>query len=222
MSDNRLFRTVSLPYCQAVMLESWDAPRGRFFVAYRARRGFTALLGNGVVDEFRTLSGPILLSPSALLGSIYDAGMRLAESRHLEAPIDTGWPPLTIGIDAATPTLLPGWQDEMLDAIRAIQSRGSVPWASNRQSDAIDGLSIDVLRCSQAGESVATVIITSIPLLPAQLERLADMDAAPVTVAVSTGNRLPHIEAGELHQVDVVSEARLGTIAAKLRLLLRG
>ena len=222
MSGTALFQTVELPYCQLVMPEIWNAPRGRFFVAYRARHGFTSIAGNGVVDEFRTISGPVLLTPSALLGGIYDAGMLLAEERHVEAPIDTGWPPLTIGLDAPAPAMNADWRQEFIEAAQAQQSRGNVPWESTRRNVAVDALSIDVLQCSIGGNPAATVIASDAPLLPAQLTRLADQDDAPISVAVSTGNRLPYVEGGELHSVEVVPESRLAELTSGLRELLRG
>ena len=220
MRDGQLFDTVDLAYCQVVMPEPWDAPPGRFYVAYRARGGFTALIGNGVIDEFRTVSGPILVAPTALLGAIYDVGMRLGEERDIEAPIDSGWPPLTLGIDVVAPEPTGNWQAEMLDAMKSRKSSGPAPWKSNRRSATIDGLSIDVLRCSLAQKLVATVIVTDAPLLPAQLERLADVGEAPVTVALSTGNRLPYVEAGQFHEVDVLPERRLEALVERLERLL--
>jgi hypothetical protein len=97
MNKPSLFRMLDLPWCQAFLLENWNAAPGRFFVGYQVSGNFSALLGHGVVDEFRTISGPLLLAPADSIGGIYDAGMRLADARDVEAPIDQGWPPLTIG-----------------------------------------------------------------------------------------------------------------------------
>jgi L-aminopeptidase/D-esterase-like protein len=221
MTSAGLLRLVELSYCQVVMLEPWDAARGRFFVGYRTRHGFSSLLGNGVVDEFRTISGPILVAPTSLLGGIYDAGLRLAENRDVEAPIDSGWPPLTVGVDIPAPRLETGWAEQLLAAIREQRSRASAPWQTHRDSVAVDGESADLLQCRLAGQAAATLIVTDAPLLPAQLERLADLDNAPVTVVVSTGNRLPYVEAGELHNVDIASEARLLRLAQAIGQRLR-
>lgn len=215
-----LFRTVALDYCQAVMFEQWNPPRGRFYVAYRTRHGFTSLLGHGVVDEFRTISGPVLLAPSALLGGIYDAGMRLADARDVEAPLDMGWPPLTIGIDVKNEAPGAGWQQDMITAMQQQAGRGTTPWNSLRRRGAAGDYSIDVLLCSLEDERAATVIVTDAPMLPQQLERLADVDNAPITVAVSKGNRLPYVEAGQLHEVDVVPDGGVKQAADTLRQLL--
>jgi hypothetical protein len=225
MSDADLFRVVELPYAQAVMLEAWNAPPGRFFVGYRARHGFSALLGGAVVDEFKTISAPILLAPAVVLGGVYDAGMQIAELRDVEAPIDSGWPPLTIGIEVEAPDMAADWQIEFLGAMQDANSRGSAPWRNRRRqaridNGSIDNVSIDILQCLTDEQPFVTIIVTSARLLPAQLERLADMDTAPLTVAVSSGNRLPYIETGERHTVTALSEAQLRELTAGVHELL--
>lgn len=221
MSSGALFKLVDLGYCQAVMLEPWNAARGRFFVGYRTRHGFSAMLGNGVVDEFRTISGPVFVSSTAMLGGVYDAGMLLAESRDPEAPIDSGWPPLVIGIDAATDKPIDGWQEGFLTALCNQASDGTVPWQSRRDHAVVGENSVDVLRCIIDKRPVATFIVTDAPLLPAQLERLADLDDAPVSIAVSTGNRLPYVDENQLHEAVAVSEARLRQLTDLLATRLR-
>jgi hypothetical protein len=221
MPDRSLFEIVELPFCQAVIFEHWNSPPGRFFVGYRSRHGFTALLGNGVVDEFRTISGPILFAPNALLGGIYDAGMQLADARDLASEIDQGWPPLTIGIDVNAPDRPDDWSQQFLAAVQARQSSGKAPWKNTLRKSAAGRFSMQSLRCRVAGNLRASIIVTDAPLLPQQLERLADVDTAPVTIAVSLGNRLPRVAADELQQVDVVSEQQLGTLLAATRRTIR-
>lgn len=221
MHDDSLFRIVELPYCQALMLEEWNAAPGRFFVAYRARHGFTSMLGHGVVDEFRTISGPVLLAPAAIIGGIYDTGMRLADLRDVEAPIDQGWPPLTIGIDVGPQRKPADWRKQMLRAIRENTSAGSAGWDSRRREVSIDGVKLQSVQCSVAARAAATIVVTDAPMLPEQLARLADTDGAPITVAVSTGNRLPRLQDGELHDVGAVSESRLDAVVRSLEKLLR-
>ncbi len=217
MSRPTLFRMVDLPFCQALILEQWDAVPGRFFVAYRASGNFNALLGQGVVDEFRTISGPILLSPTASIGGTYDAGMRLADARDLEAPIDQGWPPLTIGIDVAAPERPDDWQDQFLHALMTEKSTGKPPWISGLSSTVADQFQVDTARCVTGQETAACIIVTDAPMLPIQLARLADVGDAPITVAVSVGNRLPRASAGEVQQIDVISEEQLDTIVDAAR-----
>ena len=212
MNDAALFRVVELPFCQVVMLEDWNAPPGRFFTAYRARNDFTALLGHGVVDEFRTISGPVLLAPRTIIGGIYDAGMRLADARDVEAPIDQGWPPLTVGINVPAPGRPEDWRTRLLDAIQSATGSGSAPWRHALSDVMADAYRLRTLRCFVGERAAATVIVTDAPLLPEQLERLADTDESSITVAVATGNRLPRVTAGQLHDVDVVSGRQLDTI----------
>jgi len=212
MGKESLVQLVDLPFCQAMMLEQWDAAPGRFFAAYRARHGFTCLLGNGVVDEYRTISAPILLAPAAIVGGIYDAGMRLADLRDVEAPIDQGWPPLTIGIDVKAPDRNEQWRDDMRSALQSGSGKGSPPWENKRRSSAADQYKIQSVKCVLGGRTVACIIVTDAPMLPEQLDRLADTGDSPITVAVSVGNRLPRVQNGEWHEVDVISEQVLAVV----------
>ena len=217
MDKSELFQIVESAYCQATMFERWDAVPGRFFTAYRTRHGFNPLLGNGVVDEFRTISGPILLAPSPLLGGIYDAGLQLADARDAEAPIDQGWPPLTVGIDVAAPDHSEDWMAQLLNAIQQQKSSGSALWENTVFIERCGDYCVQILQCSVAEEQAATVVATDAPMLPQQLARLADFDMAPITIAVSVGNRLPRVSANEFHQVDVISEEQLTALLAAAR-----
>ena len=212
MSRPTLFRMIELPFCQALMLESWNAVPGRFFVAYRATGNFNALLGQGVVDEFRTISAPLLLAPADSIGGIYDTGMKLADARDVEAPIDQGWPPLTIGIDTRSPDRPDDWQDRLLDALKTEQSSGKSPWNNEFSSVRANEYLVESARCVIDGDVAARILVTDAPMLPMQLNRLADVSDAPITVAVSVGNRLPRVSGGEMHEIDVVSEAQLDAI----------
>ena len=214
MDKRELFQIVESPHCQAMLFERWDASPGRFFVAYRTRHGFNALLGNGVVDEFRTISGPILLAPSSMLGGVYDAGLRLADARDLEAPIDQGWPPLTVGVGVAAPDRPDNWIAQFLNAIQKQESIGSAPWTNTLIAEPCDDYCLQILKCDVDEQHAVTVIATDAPMLPQQLERLADFDMAPITVAVSVGNRLPRVSASEFQQVDVISEQQLESLVA--------
>lgn len=216
MSDTGLIRLVSTPFCQAVMLEPWDARPGRFFVGYRRRRTFTDLLGHGVVDEFQTISGPLFISPRQIIGGIYDSGMRLADLRDVEAPIDQGWPPLTIGVDVKVLPRPDDWQQQLLEAVQSRKDSGNAPWVSDLQTTFSGEWETERLQCHAGERLLLSVIVTSAPMLPQQLERLADRDDAPFTVAISTGNRLPRVEDQELHEVSVISERELGVLAGKL------
>jgi len=212
MSKPTLFRMIDLPWCQALMLENWNAAPGRFFVGYRTSGNFSALLGQGVVDEFRTISGPLLLAPADSIGGVYDAGMKLADARDVEAPIDQGWPPLTIGIDTRTPARPDDWQEQLLSALKTEQSIGRPPWSNEFSSARANSYLVESTRCVNDGDIAANILVTDAPMLPIQLERLADVGNADVSVAVSVGNRLPRVSGAEMHQIDAVSEAQLDAI----------
>jgi hypothetical protein len=216
MAERPLFNVVELPYCQALMLEHWNADPGRFFVGYRTRRGFHGLLGHGVVDEFRTISGPVLLAPTSILGGIYDAGMQLADARDIAAEMDQGWPPMTVGIDVTAPLRADNWVAEFLSAIQQEKNIGEAPWKHTMRA-AGGEFNLQIMQCSVGELPVATVIVTDAPMLPQQLERLADFDSAAITIAVSVGNRLPRVSANEFHQVDVISEQQLTSMLAAAR-----
>ena len=216
MSETELIKLVSTSFCQAVMLEPLDAEPGRFFVGYRRRYAFTDLLGHGVVDEFQTISGPLFVCPRQIIGGIYDSGMRLADLRDVEAPIDQGWPPLTIGVDVIAPPRPDDWQQQLLDTIISRNDSGKAPWSSDVQRISSGKWDTERLRCHTDERLMLSVIVTSAPMLPQQLERLADRDDAPLTVAISTGNRLGRVENDELHVVSVISELELGELAGRL------
>jgi len=212
MNKRSLLRHIDLPFCQALMLEEWDAPPGRFFVAYRAQAGFSKMLGQGVIDEFRTISAPILVSPASMIGGIYDAGMLLADERDVEAPIDQGWPPLTIGIDTPAPDRHDDWRAQLLGAMKSQKTVGKPPWSNKHRTAKAGEYQADILSCETSNGIAAQFIVCNAPLLPQQLQRLADIGNAPISVAVSTGNRLPRVSDGILHDVDVVSESQLNGI----------
>ena len=217
-----LLQLVATPFCQAVMLERWNAERGRFFVDYRVRHGLASVIGTGVIDEFHTISAPIFIAPAGIIGGVYDAGMRLADERDVEAPIDQGWPPLTIGVDVAAPAMPHDWKRALVAALQAGESSGAFGlWKNRSQSIRIGASTVEVLRCFVKDEPAVTVIVTNAALLPQQLGRLADTDHAAMTVAVATGNRLPFVEGGELHAANAASEAQLQAIAARLKQLFK-
>lgn len=138
--------------------------------------------------------------------------MRLADLRDVEAPIDQGWPPLTIGIDVKVPDRNGQWRDDMLSALQSGSGKGSPPWENKRRSSAADQYKIQSVKCVLGGRTVACIIVTDAPMLPEQLDRLADTGDSPITVAVSVGNRLPRVQNGEWHEVDVISEQVLAVV----------
>ena len=162
-----MFKRVETPYCLTVMMEAWNAPPGRFFLAYRARHGYRALIGNGVVDEFRTTSAPLFVCPTALLGKIYDAGMALADRRDVEAPLDLGWPPLCMGLDAVHEDVPADWREAFLDTLTGDREGSSVTWPVKGASATVGDYEVEVLTCGgdRAADRVR-IVGTTAPLLP--------------------------------------------------------
>ena len=204
---------VGTPFCSVVRFEAWDAPAGRHFAAYTTRGGFRALAGHPVIDEFATLSSPILVGPRVLLGKLYDAGISLGHRRDPEMGLDLGWPPLCIGLDLSVPPLPPDWQERLLAA-------ASQPFDPTRPP----GEGVDRHQWRYASWSVerldvaqATILATTAPLLPRQLSRMCERVDSEVVVAVATGNRLVRIPAGDSRPVHSVSETDLEGIVATLR-----
>lgn len=216
-----MFKRIETPYCLAVLTEAWNAPPGRYFLAYRARHGYRALIGNGVVDEFRTTSAPLFVCPTALLGKIYDAGMALADRRDVEAPLDQGWPPLCMGLDGIDIELPASWRDEFLDTLAGNRQGSAVAWPVQAATAAVGDYEVEVLSCG-GDEPVARLRIvgTTAPLLPGQLERLADTDDSALTVAIATGNRVTRQKNAVPQALTAVSEATLDQLVAAARSLL--
>ena len=94
---------------------------------------------------------------------------------------------------------------------------GSPPWKYSLANSRAGNDSLSGFRCHADERLAATIIVTDAPLLPQQLERLADVDDAPVTLAISTGNRLPRTAANELQTTNAVSERRLAVLADAAR-----
>lgn len=202
-----MLRVVSLPFCEVVMLDRWDAPPSRYFTAYRTRGATRWILGHPVIEEYRTISSPIFLTPRPLLGKIYNAGISLGHRRDQEMALDLGWPPLCIGVDLPAPKLPANWESQLLSSIMnpdeasVRETRGELT-RIQRQSHEIE-------RFRLAG---VTVVAVSSPLLPRQLLRVCEIVPTSVAVAVSLGNRLERSEGGTPRSVDGASEAKLGEI----------
>jgi hypothetical protein len=205
---------IRLPYCDVLMLDSWNASPGRYFAAIRARHGFRWLLGHVVLEEFGTLSSPVFLAPRALLGKVYDAGITLGHRRDHEMSIDLGWPPFCVGLDLPAVDLPSDWQPRLLAAIEA----GAGPLTAEPiEMRAVDGDALALARYG-AGDraSTVTVIVTTAPLLPAQLARVCDLDDAGLTLAVATGNRVTRQSHARPQRIAMCAESRLGVLLAAM------
>ena len=203
-----MLRVVSLPFCQVVMLDEWNAPASRYFTAYIARGSSRWLMGHPVVDEFATLSSPIFLTPRALLGKIYNAGISLGHMRDSEMALDLGWPPLCIGVDQPAPQLPATWQVELIEAITAPAAADRVePDEGELAAVRMPTHEIETFRLLDA-----TVMVVSEPLLPRQLSRLCEAVKTPVGVAVAVGNRVERSAKASPQEIRAVSERRLAEI----------
>jgi hypothetical protein len=205
-----VFDLLERPYCTVLRVEPWNAPAGRWFVAYRARHGYSWLLGNGVVDEFATLSSPIFIAPYALLGRIYNAGISLAHRRDAEMAIDLGWPPLCVGIDRLAGDLPPDLEADLLPLLTgpAVPS-GAAPELSVQ----VGSWSLERWRF----DNEISVIGTDAPLLPQQLGRLCDTDEASLSIALATANRVTRRPDGEPQEIHAASETVLEQLSARLK-----
>lgn len=202
-----MLRVVSLPFCEVVMLDRWDAPPSRYLTAYRTRGATRWILGHPVIDEYRTISSPIFLTPRPLLGTVYNAGISLGHKRDQEMALDLGWPPLCIGVDLPAPPLPEDWETQLMNSIMDPNARGAEK--SKGELTRIQRQNHEIERFRLAG---VTVVAVSSPLLPRQLLRVCEIVPTSVAVAVSLGNRLERSEGGSPRSVDGASEAKLGEI----------
>ncbi len=195
-----MFTLVELPFCKVLMVEAWNAPVGRYFIAYRALDNFSAAIGLPVIDEFGTFSSPIYFCPTPLIGKIYNAGITLGHNRDPEMGIDLGWPPLVIGNDAQLPELPENWENDLLIAVK----KAEVQRGGGAEEYQLKKLKVENTE----------VYVTDAPLLPKQLKRLAQQSDASFSIALSIGNRLISQKNSAPLSVEVASEASLSQILA--------
>lgn len=143
-------------------------PRGDKLTALELNR--VAYAGDGaemtgvqVMDEFETMSGPVLLSDTTSLGEIYDAALTMAFARSAELEIGSGWPPVAIGLDMGIPVVLSSVSRAESGDVEAIVSGGSM------QSIAIVVTSRDVNAAAlrRVAESARSVLRSSKSLVVA-------------------------------------------------------
>lgn len=204
-----MLRVVTLPYCRVAMLAPWDEPAHRRFVAIRCRDGFHHLLGRQVVDEFATLSSPVFLGPAALAGKLYDAGLSLAHRRDPELPVDLGWPPLVVGLEAPMPPLPPDWEAELLAAVARPASAEEVHGGDRRWRASVGEHAVERVDFGEA-----TLWATDLPLLPKQLGLLCEVARRPFALAVGVAQSLERRPDGTPQTVVTVGEARLRELLA--------
>lgn len=207
-----MLRLVALPFCRVAMMAPWNEPAARRFAAYRCRDGFPRLLGHPVIDEFATLSSPVL-GPSALAGKLYNAGLSLGHRRDPEMGLDLGWPPLVVGLGRVPAPELPAdWEEQLLAALAAAPGDGE-PLAA---ADAFGRRQVGDWRLERVACGEAVLWATDAPLLPKQLGRLCEVSAEPFSCAVNTRPLLRPADPA-LHTIAAVSERRLDELLAAAR-----
>lgn len=208
-----LLRVTALPFATIVGVAGPVVPRRRYLAAYRVHGEPLPVLGQAVIDEFRTISAPICLVPRNLAGKIYDRGLALSFARDPDMGIDSGWPPLVVGLPIATPALPADWTTAFDDAYGGAEADTGAPLLPvERWSVAADGFVVTVVR--QPG---ATVLATDAPMLPRQLGRLAESQSvasAPggVVIAVGLGNFLQSRDQGPPQDVPFLAESAVAKI----------
>jgi hypothetical protein len=201
----RLFQYLELPFCKVLLIDSWNSPAHRYFISYSTREDFRHVLGLPVIDEYATFSSPVFFAPNAILGKIYNAGISLAHMRDAGMGMETGWPPLCIGLDESSPQLPPRWERLLIDALQTPTSSKAVP--PQETITEIEGYSLQSIRIGQA-----TIFATSAPLVPRQLKRISQIAPSPFAAALSTGNRIVPQEDGVVPKVEALSEKLLKSI----------
>ena len=57
------------------------------------------LTGVQVIEEFETISAPLIFAPLSELGAVYDAALTWSFGRDKDLALGSGWPPIVIGFD---------------------------------------------------------------------------------------------------------------------------
>ncbi|MBK6425972.1 MAG: hypothetical protein IPF82_07190 [Blastocatellia bacterium] len=83
------------------------------------------MTGVQVMDEFETMSGPVLMVATTSLGEVYDVALTMAFARSAELEIGSGWPPVVIGIDLLIPVGLSSVTRAQSGDVEAIVHGGS-------------------------------------------------------------------------------------------------
>ena len=215
--QSEMFTLLETPYCKVLMIEPWNAPRGRYFISYRALNDFRSALGLPVIDEFATFSSPIFFCPTPILGKIYNAGISLGHKRDPEMGIDLGWPPLVIGYQAPAPELKENWEQDLLKEIMKAEGQRSGGAQEQESGGAGEKITIDEYEVRKLKIGECEIFATNAPLLPKQLQRIAQLSTAPFSLAFSTGNRLTAQKNAQPLAVQAASEAALMKIVHAIK-----
>jgi len=197
----RVFDLIEVGSLKALLVEKWNAPPHRYFLAWRSLGDFRHVMGLPVVQEFATFSSPILFGPVPLLGKIYNAGITVGHNRGPDMDIDMGWPPLCIGVEDTSSVLPENWETELLEGIKTPKENGN--------AQEIDGYLIQTIEIGQT-----SVYATSAPLLPRQLLRVCQISKLPFSIAFASGNRITRQKDAAPVQLQAVSESQLQKLIA--------
>lgn len=196
-----VFEAVELPFCTALLVDEWDTPPCRYFLAYATRGAYRWVLGHPVVDEFGTFSSPIFVAPAALLGKIYGFGISLGHRRDPGMGIDLGWPPLCAGLDVPAPPLPEDWEEELFESL-------DDPSRRKAGETNVESWVAGAWEMSRWVHGEVTIVGTSAPLLPRHLRRLCETVDSPMAIAFATANGLRRSDSAEPTRVEVLSERR--------------
>ena len=186
---------------KAILVEAWNAPPHRYFLAWRSLGDFRPVMGLPVVQEFATFSSPIFFAPVPFLGKIYNAGITLGHQRGQDMDIDMGWPPLCVGVESDSSDLPENWETKLLDQIKTPKENGN--------AQEVDGYLVQTVEIGQT-----SVYATNAPLLPRQLLRLCRHSKYPFAIAFATGNRITRQKNAAPVPLQAVSESQLQKLIA--------
>lgn len=127
------------------------------------------MTGVQIMDEFETMSGPVLMAATTSLGEVYDAALTMAFARSAELEIGSGWPPVVIGIDMLIPVGLASVTRAQSGDVEAIVHGGStqsiaiVVTSRDVDASALRRAAASALGLLRAPKSIAVAISTATP-----------------------------------------------------------
>jgi len=141
------------------------------------------LTGVQVLDEFETMSGPVIVVPASIMGRAYDGALTLAFERDGDLAVGSGWPPIVVGLAAGVsklsveaPDLEPLFR---LPALGVAWSPSSDPmvafgYATRRlETTSIEAFVAVVGTNAHLAEQCVGVVVTDCRLGPRELRLLA-------------------------------------------------
>ncbi|MCC7264209.1 MAG: P1 family peptidase [Candidatus Latescibacteria bacterium] len=87
----------------AVLPYPLEVKERRLYLGHWAADGGGPLTGQQVMEDFGIFSSPIVLAPPAAMGRIYEGLLGYGLGRDAGLDLDTGWPPLVLGVEDLNP-----------------------------------------------------------------------------------------------------------------------